>query len=238
MKSCSVLSFYSKHYTSAIEKLAFQLPNIYFLGENHFAGKLFDTFVSQHNKFYCKCERDYIEIFQWIIEQVHSQLFFDYKSIYMEVVAFEHFNKFKPSTTLLQNFIIIHLITVIRMIALLQHIFTLFFNFFLKINYGSVLDNHVGLHWWFSKASLLCISYVYIIMSCFKISIIVDISVGAPGRGKYLVDGMNNIDKWMIKLEMANLLNPWLVLDDPICFKFIQVYEKKRIPECKFSKIR
>ena len=47
---------------------------------------------------------------------------------------------------------------------------------------------------------------------------IIDRAVRAPGNGKYLVDGMNDRDKWMLKLEMVKLLNPKLIQGDRIFF--------------------
>ena len=41
---------------------------------------------------------------------------------------------------------------------------------------------------------------------------IIDRAVRAPGNGKDVVDGMNDRDKWMLKLEMANMSNPGLIL--------------------------
>ena len=41
-----------------------------------------------------------------------------------------------------------------------------------------------------------------------------------------MVDGINDIDKRMLKLKIAKLLNPKLIQDDPI-FKFIQVHENE-----------
>ena len=41
-------------------------------------------------------------------------------------------------------------------------------------------------------------------------SIIIYRLVRAPGHGKYVVDGMNSRDKHMLKLAIANLLNPEL----------------------------
>ena len=35
--------------------------------------------------------------------------------------------------------------------------------------------------------------------------------VGAPGHGKYVVDGLNYRDKQMIRLEMENILNSELI---------------------------
>ena len=49
--------------------------------------------------------------------------------------------------------------------------------------------------------------------------------VGAPGHGKYVVDGLNYRDKQMIRLEMENILNSELILDDLNVFKFMQVHE-------------
>ena len=45
LKLCSILDFYSEYYIPEIEKLAFRLPHVYFLGENHCLGKRHDIFV-------------------------------------------------------------------------------------------------------------------------------------------------------------------------------------------------
>ena len=43
--------------------------------------------------------------------------------------------------------------------------------------------------------------------------IVIDRVVGAPGHGKYVVDGLNAIEKWIFKLSMTKLLNPELICD-------------------------
>ena len=78
--------------------MAFHLPLVYILGKNHFAGKLHELFVIPYNKIYCKCTHDYAERYRVISEQVQSQFFSVCKSIFMEVVAIDHFNKLKLST--------------------------------------------------------------------------------------------------------------------------------------------
>ena len=44
----------------------------------------------------------------------------------------------------------------------------------------------------------------------------IDRLVGVPVNGKYVVDGLNDRNKQIIKLEMTKLLNPELIRDDPI----------------------
>ena len=71
-----------------------------------------------------------------------------------------------------------------------------------------------------------CVSpSVSTIFSWFKMSIINDISVGAPIHVKYVVDGINTIVKRMLKFSMAKLIYPVLINDYPNVYKFIQVYE-------------
>ena len=100
--------------------------------ENNCAGKPHAMFVSQHNKFNCKCKRDYKEICQLLSEQVHSPYVSDFNSSYMDDIEIENFNKLKPSTYIWHNFILICQIKLISMIALLRHIFVSFFNAFLQ----------------------------------------------------------------------------------------------------------
>ena len=59
-----------------------------------------------------------------------------------------------------------------------------------------------------------CASYVYL-LSCLALefSTIIDKEVGAPGYGKYVVDSINDGDKWMLNLAMENKFNPKLILD-------------------------
>ena len=53
-------------------------------------------FVSQHNNYYCKCTRDFEEIFKILSENIYSQYFSGCKSISIEVFALNHFRKLKP----------------------------------------------------------------------------------------------------------------------------------------------
>ena len=57
-----------------------------------------------------------------------------------------------------------------------------------------------------------CASAIYL-FSCLALefSIIIYIAVGAPVHIKYLVNGINYIDKIMINLSMANLINNELI---------------------------
>ena len=68
-----------------------------------------------------------------------------------------------------QNSILIFLMKVIRMLALLWHIFVFFFDFFLQNKNSSIIDNHVGPHAWLSNAVSFFISYLSTSMSCFRI---------------------------------------------------------------------
>ena len=54
--------------------------------------------MSRHNNYNWKCTHNYAEICQFISEQVYYQYFCGCKSIYMEGVALDNFDKFKPST--------------------------------------------------------------------------------------------------------------------------------------------
>ena len=94
---------------------------------------------------------------------------------------------------------------------MMQHIFLLFFKFFLQKNDRSILDKYVGSHIWLRKAVSLCVIYFSTLIYCFGIFIIVDRALGAPGHGKYVVDGLNDRDKRMLKLAMAKLLNLELI---------------------------
>ena len=50
---------------------------------------------------------------------------------------------------------------------------------------------------------------------------IMDISAGAPGHGKYIVDGMNSRYKQMLKLSMEKLSNPKLTRYYQMLIKFM-----------------
>ena len=67
-----------------------------------------------------------------------------------------------------------------------------------------------------------CASAIYL-LSCLvlEFSVIIGKLVGAHVHGKYVVDGINTRDKYMLKLTIAKLLNPELIQDDPIFFKFM-----------------
>ena len=52
-----------------------------------------------------------------------------------------------------------------------------------------------------------------------------DISVGAPGHGKFIVDGMNSRYKQMLKLSMEKLSNPKISQYYQMLIKFMQVHE-------------
>ena len=73
-----------------------------------------------------------------------------------------------------------------------------------------------------------CYSAIYII-SCLALEyyIIIDRAVGSPGYGRYGLDGLNAIDKQMLRLTMANLLNTKLIR-----------YEPKKSSSCRFMKIK
>ena len=58
-------------------------------------------------------------------------------------------------------------------------------------------------HW---VSAIYLLSYLAL-----EFSVIIDRAVGAPGHGKYLVDGLNTRDKRMLKSEMANLLTHKLI---------------------------
>ena len=139
------------------------------LGKNHCWGKPHDIFVSSHNKFDWKFTRDYAKICQLLSEQVHSQYFSGCKSISMEGVALDHFNKLKLS--------------IISMAKFHSHLYDesyqydrtnatdncILFYLFLQKKDISILDNHVVSHGLLQKAVPLCIRYVSTIMSRFKI---------------------------------------------------------------------
>ena len=61
-------------------------------------------FVSLQNKFECKFTRDHVERCQVLSEQVQSQYFSGCKSIYLDVVELDHFNKLKPPTIPIAQF--------------------------------------------------------------------------------------------------------------------------------------
>ena len=71
---------------------------------NQCAGKRNDMFVSWHNNYYWKCTNYCAEIFQVISEQVKYKYFSGCKSISIEGVALDNFNKFKPSTIPMAQF--------------------------------------------------------------------------------------------------------------------------------------
>ena len=58
-------------------------------------------------------------------------------------------------------------------------------------------------------------------------SFIIDRAVGEPVHVKYVIGGLNDRDNRMIKLATPKLLNPELIRDEPMFFKFIQVHENE-----------
>ena len=59
------------------------------------------------------------------------------------------------------------------------------------------------------------VSDIYILICiALEFYIIIDRAVGAPGNVKYVVDGLNTIYKWTLKLSMSNILNTELIRDD------------------------
>ena len=122
--------YFSRILYSRKRKIRFSFATCLHPWKNHCAGKRKKMFVSLHNKFEFKCTRDYVEKWQVLSEQVHSQYLFGCRSIFMEGVALEHFNKLKPSSIHMAQFHSRFLMKVISMLALLQHIFLLLFNLF------------------------------------------------------------------------------------------------------------
>ena len=55
-------------------------------------------FVSRHNRFDRTCTRDYAERYHVLSENNQSQYFSSWKSISIDGVALDHFNKLKQST--------------------------------------------------------------------------------------------------------------------------------------------
>ena len=82
----------------------FSFAICFILGENKLSGKRHDMFVSWQNKFDWKCIHNYAEKYQVLSEQVHSQYFSGFKSIYMEGSELNIFNKLKSSTIPMANF--------------------------------------------------------------------------------------------------------------------------------------
>ena len=56
----------------------------------------------------------------------------------------------------------------------------------------------------------------YTHMYFFRIYISIDRAVKESGHGKYVLDVLNNREKWMINSATAKLLNTELILDNPI----------------------
>ena len=54
--------------------------------------------------------------------------------------------------------------------------------------------------------------YYHIVLYIF---IIIDRAVGAPVHGKNIFNGMNNRDKHIFRVTMANILNPALICNCP-----------------------
>ena len=88
--------------------------------------------------------------------------------------------------------------------------------FLLTKNDISILDKHVGSHWWLYKSLSLLIRYLSTIMSCFRNLYYYWQSSRSSCIWKYVVDGLNYRDKRIIKLSMAKLLNPEWIQDYPI----------------------
>ena len=82
----------------------------------------------------------------------------------------------------------------------------------------------------------MCVYYLYnTIYIDVEYCIIINREVGAPGHGKYVVDGLNSRDKRVFKLAMANILNPRLIQDNQI-FQVHADSWKWIMSSCKFIK--
>ena len=64
----------------------------------------------------------------------------------------------------------------------------------------------------YSCASFICL----LLFLDLELSIIIYIALGASVHVKYMVDGLNDRDKWLLQLAMEKLLNPGIIWDDPI----------------------
>ena len=113
-------------------KIGFSFTTCLHPWKNHCAGKQNKMFLILHNKFDCKFTRDYVERWQVLSEQVHSQYLFGCRSIFIGGVALEHLNKLKPSIIHMAQFHYRFLMKVISMLALLRYIFLFFFDLFLQ----------------------------------------------------------------------------------------------------------
>ena len=75
--------FCSEHHIPVNENLDICVLHVYMLRKNHCTGKQHDMFVSRHNKYDFKFTCNYLEMCQYILEQVHSQYFYGCNSISM-----------------------------------------------------------------------------------------------------------------------------------------------------------
>ena len=119
--------------------------------------------------FDCKCTRHYAERCQVLSEQVYSQYFSDCKSISMEGVVLERFNKLKPSTIHMAQFYSILSDEIDQGSSTTVTTLCIRIKFILFLNDISIIENHVVSHGWFLKAVSLCIRYLCNIIYCFRI---------------------------------------------------------------------
>ena len=91
------MEFHLDYYIPEIEKVSFQLTHVYIIGKNHCENKQHGMFVTQQNKYDRKFTCDYAEIFHVQSEEVHPKYFSGCKSISVEGIALEEFDKFQPS---------------------------------------------------------------------------------------------------------------------------------------------
>ena len=100
---------------------------------------------------------------------------------------------------------------IISILVLLRHIFVFFFSLSLQKRiapYLTTIWDHTD-----GCTNKYCFTLDIYILSCIalKFSIVIDRKIRAPGHGKDMVDGLNDRQKRILRLAMANILNPELI---------------------------
>ena len=140
----------------------------------------------------------------------------------MEVVAIEHFDKLKPP-----------IIPMAQSHSYLSHEIdqdlsttTTHLRVLLQFLIRKTIIVPLFTTMWYQTGGWVyqycCTSAIYLLLCLFlSYSILIERAVGSPGHVKYMVNDLNARDKWLLKLAMAKLLNPKLIWDKPIIFKFM-----------------
>ena len=132
LKSCRIWDFRSEYCIPEIENLAFHLPRVYILGVVVFQVKNMtclwvNTIILTENS-HAIMQKDV----RYLVNKFTHNTSLVVNMFLCRELRFSTLTNWNHPPYLWHNFIIIYLMKVIRMLALLRHIFVLFLNFFLQ----------------------------------------------------------------------------------------------------------